>query len=61
MKKGNGMSDSHITELTKYNHNDLQEEVDLPVYLHYFPEYYPESNAYSAQRVPGVAEYTVPG
>ena len=47
MEKGNGMSDSHITELTKYNHNDLQKEVDLPVYLHYFPKYYPESNAYN--------------
>ena len=47
MEQGNGMSDPHITELTKYNHDDPQEEMDLPVHLHYFLEYYPEFNVYN--------------
>ena len=47
MESGNGMSDPNITEITKYNHNDEEEETDLPVYLSYFPAQYPESNTYN--------------
>lgn len=47
MSNGNGMSDPNVTELTKYNHNNEQEEIDIPIYLHKFPIDYPEGNAHN--------------
>ena len=47
MESGNGMSNPNITEITQFNHNDESEEVDLPLYLHYFPAGYPESNVFN--------------
>ena len=50
MYGGSTMSDPRFIDLTQWNHNDITEEVEVPIYFHKVDPLFPEADEYNPVR-----------